>query len=241
MLRWRLSDEPIAADEHDDLKDPEARSKVRCKIFLGYTSNLISSGLRETLRVPAAELRALCLPLLHAAAAAAGTGTGTPRCAIVGIAGAAGSGKSTLASLLSALGNALADADAADAGSGGGLEDLLGTDEVGSVHRTVVGQPECVTGGGVEDPVAAVHVAGEGVGFVGDIAFDGLAGGPFESALVGSRAEQGADRVAARDQFVDEVGTNETGGAGDEALHGVGERRVRIPVRGRRRRRRRRP
>ena len=75
-----------------------------------------ASGLRETLRVPAAELRALCLPLLHAAAAA--VSAGTPRRVIVGIAGAAGSGKSTLASLLSALGNALADADAADAGSG---------------------------------------------------------------------------------------------------------------------------
>ena len=29
---------------------PQARAQVRCKIFLGYTSNLISSGLRETIR-----------------------------------------------------------------------------------------------------------------------------------------------------------------------------------------------
>ncbi|KAI9104787.1 DHS-like NAD/FAD-binding domain-containing protein [Phlyctochytrium arcticum] len=50
MIHWRLSDEPIAADEQDELKDMEARSKVKCKIFLGYTSNLVSSGLREVIR-----------------------------------------------------------------------------------------------------------------------------------------------------------------------------------------------
>lgn len=48
---WRLSDDPIAEDEYDDeKKDPAYRASVKCKIFLGYTSNLISSGLRETLR-----------------------------------------------------------------------------------------------------------------------------------------------------------------------------------------------
>jgi len=50
MRNWRLSDEPVADDEDEDMRSPEARSKVKCKIFLGYTSNLISSGLRETLR-----------------------------------------------------------------------------------------------------------------------------------------------------------------------------------------------
>lgn len=49
--KWRLSDDPIAEDEHDeDKKDPAYRASVKCTIFLGYTSNLISSGLRETLR-----------------------------------------------------------------------------------------------------------------------------------------------------------------------------------------------
>ena len=51
MLKWRLSDEPINHDtEDDDLKDLEARKKVKCTIFLGYTSNLISSGMREIFR-----------------------------------------------------------------------------------------------------------------------------------------------------------------------------------------------
>ncbi|GLD93752.1 hypothetical protein PINS_up002357 [Pythium insidiosum] len=51
MRKWRLSDEPIAEDEYDDeKKDPAYRASVKCTIFLGYTSNLISSGLRETLR-----------------------------------------------------------------------------------------------------------------------------------------------------------------------------------------------
>ncbi len=50
MRAWRLSDVPVADDEDDDLKSPEARSKVRATIFLGCTSNLVSAGTRETIR-----------------------------------------------------------------------------------------------------------------------------------------------------------------------------------------------
>ncbi|EKM59124.1 uncharacterized protein PHACADRAFT_249359 [Phanerochaete carnosa HHB-10118-sp] len=47
MRSWRLSDENVAEDEDEEFRDPEARKKVKCDVFLGYTSNLISSGLRE--------------------------------------------------------------------------------------------------------------------------------------------------------------------------------------------------
>ncbi|KAG0266189.1 hypothetical protein DFQ27_009956 [Actinomortierella ambigua] len=57
MRSWRLSDEPmptasnVGEDEIDPkLLDPEYRASVKCKIFLGYTSNLVSSGLREVIR-----------------------------------------------------------------------------------------------------------------------------------------------------------------------------------------------
>jgi len=50
MLRWRLSDVPVSPDDDDDLKDIEARKKVKCKIFLGYTSNMVSCGVREIIR-----------------------------------------------------------------------------------------------------------------------------------------------------------------------------------------------
>eukprot|EP01098_Paradermamoeba_levis_P008139 TRINITY_DN3379_c0_g2_i1.p1 TRINITY_DN3379_c0_g2~~TRINITY_DN3379_c0_g2_i1.p1 ORF type:complete len:308 (-),score=108.95 TRINITY_DN3379_c0_g2_i1:612-1406(-) len=50
MIKWRLSDEPIAEDDDDDLKEMSNRAKVRCKIFLGYTSNMSSCGVRETIR-----------------------------------------------------------------------------------------------------------------------------------------------------------------------------------------------
>mmetsp|Transcript_27004 Transcript_27004/g.23889 ORF Transcript_27004/g.23889 Transcript_27004/m.23889 type:complete len:127 (-) Transcript_27004:607-987(-) len=50
MLEWRLSDEPIKEDEDEELKDENVRKNYKCKIFLGYTSNLISSGLRETIK-----------------------------------------------------------------------------------------------------------------------------------------------------------------------------------------------
>ncbi|KAI8072692.1 deoxyhypusine synthase [Gongronella butleri] len=50
MIEWRLSDEPLDADETDDYKDPEVRKKTKCKIFLGYTSNLVSAGVREIIK-----------------------------------------------------------------------------------------------------------------------------------------------------------------------------------------------
>eukprot|EP00831_Metopus_contortus_P064396 TRINITY_DN57647_c0_g1_i2.p1 TRINITY_DN57647_c0_g1~~TRINITY_DN57647_c0_g1_i2.p1 ORF type:complete len:345 (-),score=58.22 TRINITY_DN57647_c0_g1_i2:143-1177(-) len=50
MIKWRLVDEPIKEDEDEELRKPEARSKVRATIFLGYTSNMISCGMREILR-----------------------------------------------------------------------------------------------------------------------------------------------------------------------------------------------
>jgi hypothetical protein len=50
QLDWRLSDDSIGEDTSDDHKDLEYRKTVKCKIFLGCISNLISSGLRETIR-----------------------------------------------------------------------------------------------------------------------------------------------------------------------------------------------
>mmetsp|Transcript_23652 Transcript_23652/g.39587 ORF Transcript_23652/g.39587 Transcript_23652/m.39587 type:complete len:272 (+) Transcript_23652:83-898(+) len=50
MRSWRLSDEPVAADEDENLRSSESRSAVKCKIFFGYTSNLVSSGLRDIFR-----------------------------------------------------------------------------------------------------------------------------------------------------------------------------------------------
>ncbi|XVE69531.1 hypothetical protein DITRI_Ditri09bG0159500 [Diplodiscus trichospermus] len=50
MLDWRLSDETITEDCSEEEKDPDYRESVRCKVFLGFTSNLISSGVRDTVR-----------------------------------------------------------------------------------------------------------------------------------------------------------------------------------------------
>ncbi|EGC38738.1 hypothetical protein DICPUDRAFT_75703 [Dictyostelium purpureum] len=46
MIQWRLSDEPLAEGEEDD----GLRGQTRCKIFLGYTSNLVSSGIRDIIK-----------------------------------------------------------------------------------------------------------------------------------------------------------------------------------------------
>ncbi|KAH8921260.1 Deoxyhypusine synthase [Atractiella rhizophila] len=50
MRKWRLSQEPIPADESELWTDPRVREETKCTIFLGYTSNIVSSGLREIIR-----------------------------------------------------------------------------------------------------------------------------------------------------------------------------------------------
>lgn len=50
MIRWRLKDDPIDPEADPETHDPVYRASTRCKIFLGYTSNIVSSGLREVIR-----------------------------------------------------------------------------------------------------------------------------------------------------------------------------------------------
>ncbi|KAI3409642.1 uncharacterized protein J3R85_019028 [Psidium guajava] len=50
MLDWRLSDETIPEDCDEEERDQAYRESVKCKVFLGFTSNLISSGVRDTVR-----------------------------------------------------------------------------------------------------------------------------------------------------------------------------------------------
>lgn len=50
QLSWRLSDRPLRPDEPEEWKDPEIRKNTKCTIFLSYTSNMISSGIRETIK-----------------------------------------------------------------------------------------------------------------------------------------------------------------------------------------------
>lgn len=50
-LDWRLADETLVAEDfNEEEKDPSYRESVKCKIFLGFTSNLVSSGVRDTIR-----------------------------------------------------------------------------------------------------------------------------------------------------------------------------------------------
>ncbi|KAL5217897.1 hypothetical protein ABZP36_018581 [Zizania latifolia] len=50
MLDWRLSHEKPREDCDEAELDPAYRESVKCKIFLGFTSNLISSGIRDVIR-----------------------------------------------------------------------------------------------------------------------------------------------------------------------------------------------
>lgn len=48
MLECRKA--PLPTDRFIDSEDPFIGVKTNCTIFLGYTSNMVSSGLRETIR-----------------------------------------------------------------------------------------------------------------------------------------------------------------------------------------------
>ncbi|XP_057964718.1 deoxyhypusine synthase isoform X2 [Malania oleifera] len=50
MVNWRLADECLTEDASEEERDSSYRESVRCKVFLGFTSNLVSSGVRETIR-----------------------------------------------------------------------------------------------------------------------------------------------------------------------------------------------
>ncbi|KAL0308529.1 UNVERIFIED_CONTAM: Deoxyhypusine synthase [Sesamum radiatum] len=50
MLDWRLADETPAEDCSEEERNLAYRESVRCKVFLGFTSNLISSGIRDIIR-----------------------------------------------------------------------------------------------------------------------------------------------------------------------------------------------
>jgi deoxyhypusine synthase len=50
LLNWRLSDEPVKPTDDDALREPAARAAVRATVWLGMTSNMVSSGQREVVR-----------------------------------------------------------------------------------------------------------------------------------------------------------------------------------------------
>ena len=49
MIAWRMSDVPLPDGETEE-EQPVDRSKVKCTIFLAFTSNMMSSGVREIIR-----------------------------------------------------------------------------------------------------------------------------------------------------------------------------------------------
>ncbi|KZP01475.1 Deoxyhypusine synthase [Calocera viscosa TUFC12733] len=61
MIKWRLSDDPPEEDESEHYLDPAIRAQTRCKVFMGFTSNMISSGVRDVLRFLAQHRYVDCL------------------------------------------------------------------------------------------------------------------------------------------------------------------------------------
>lgn len=49
MIAWRMSDDPLP-DGETEADQPVDRTKVKCTLFLAFTSNMMSSGVREVIR-----------------------------------------------------------------------------------------------------------------------------------------------------------------------------------------------
>lgn len=50
MIDWRLSDVDKSKEKDEKYMDDEVRKDTRCTIFLGYSSSMISSGMRDIIR-----------------------------------------------------------------------------------------------------------------------------------------------------------------------------------------------
>ena len=47
QINWRMSDDEVTDATPEEWRDPAIRASTRCRIFLSFTSNLISAGTRE--------------------------------------------------------------------------------------------------------------------------------------------------------------------------------------------------
>jgi len=61
MLKWRLTDEPLTGTETEEELDPAYRASVKCSIFVGMTSNMMSCGVREVIRFLAQHNQISCI------------------------------------------------------------------------------------------------------------------------------------------------------------------------------------
>ncbi len=50
MLSFRLSQRPLVDADYGEMRELSVREKIKCTIFLSYTSNMISCGVRETIK-----------------------------------------------------------------------------------------------------------------------------------------------------------------------------------------------
>ena len=62
MISWRLSDEPVETETDESMTDPEVRKNTKCTIWLSYTSNMISCGVREVIRYLVEHKMVRCSP-----------------------------------------------------------------------------------------------------------------------------------------------------------------------------------
>ena len=108
--------------------------------------------------------------------------------------------------------------DAGAAGFGGGFDDIAGALHVGGIHRRVISQPKMIAGRDVKTPIAAAH-GGRSMCRVRRHRRRRVRNQRLRGRGDRCWAQQCLDPMAARDQFVDEVGADKAGGAGDKTFH----------------------
>ena len=105
------------------------------------------------------------------------------------------------------------------AGAGGGFDDVASAFDVRRVHGPVIAQPKVIARGNVKAPLAPLQRLPE-LRHVAQVSLDPLVLDVAQPPHVAPGPQKRLDPVFARDQLMYKVRTDETRGAGNEAVHG---------------------
>ena len=104
------------------------------------------------------------------------------------------------------------------AGCSGGLDHVARALHVGKVHRSIIAQPEVITGRNMETPIAPAHRLDQQRA-VADIPLEALDLSAPQTARVAPSSHQHFNPVPATHQFLDEIPADKTRRASDKAIH----------------------
>jgi hypothetical protein len=99
-------------------------------------------------------------------------------------------------------------------------QDVARSIDIGPEHGGIIRQPQRITGGHVEAPVAPGHRPGERGDIVREVPGNRFVGAADKPSDIRPRAQQRSNRMPSSNQCVNQVGSDKTRGTGDKTAHG---------------------